>query len=312
MRPGKESLAASTGVRPTFINIGPGRCATSWLHEALQAHPEIAMARVKETEYFNTHFHQSAAWYENHFPVSNVAVGEISSNYYLDADVVGRISNYDPSLKLIINLRNPYTLLESFYGFGVRRGLAVEPLAESLELPIGKFMGSGFDGRNKKGTLTPSDSKTLLESVCLYDRLKPFVEEFDKQQIHFFVFENLSNYESVLESLYDFLCVDSSFVPEGADRIVNSSIKPKSKLVAKLATNTAGLLRSVGAYGILARLHKSELIKRVLFDSQKEKEQKLTVRDTLPDAAVALLDDQVELMKNLHPPLVTLWDTHHE
>ena len=87
---GQTETAQSKGVRPTFINIGPGRCATSWLLEALKAHPEIEMAKVKETEYFNTNFDRDVDWYESHFSVGSnnaQAIGEISNNYYLDASV---------------------------------------------------------------------------------------------------------------------------------------------------------------------------------------------------------------------------------
>ena len=61
-----KSDIQSNHVRPTFINIGPGRCATSWLLEALKAHPEIEMSKVKETEYFNTHFQRDTDWYHSH------------------------------------------------------------------------------------------------------------------------------------------------------------------------------------------------------------------------------------------------------
>ena len=59
----KGSVNTNVTVRPNFINIGPGRCASSWLLEVLESHPQISMARIKETEYFNTNFDKGAAWY---------------------------------------------------------------------------------------------------------------------------------------------------------------------------------------------------------------------------------------------------------
>ena len=29
--------------------VGPGKCGTTWLFEALRRHPEVAVPRVKET-----------------------------------------------------------------------------------------------------------------------------------------------------------------------------------------------------------------------------------------------------------------------
>ncbi|WP_238381105.1 sulfotransferase domain-containing protein [Mariniblastus fucicola] len=296
------------GHRPTFISIGPGRCATSWLHQSLEAHAEIAMASVKETEYFNTFYDRSAAWYESHFKSHAPAVGEISSNYYLDPDVAKRIRDYDPSIRIIINLRNPFTLLQSFYNFGVRRGMELNSLAQSMDVPIGSLMGSGFASRKKRNSLTPSDTVTLLDSVCLHDRLKPFLEVFPNDQIHFFIFEELQyDWQAALSNAYKFLGVAADFEPEGASQIVNSSVVPKSKLVARLATNTASLLRSVGMYRLLSTLHRSNLVKKILFNSNKEGSELSNLRSTLDPTVVKRLDAQIERLKAMHRPLNKLW-----
>ena len=240
---------------PNFINIGPGRCATSWLMEALRTHPEIEMSLVKETEYFNTHFDREVQWYENHFQKENLAVGEISSNYYLDETVPERIKGYKPDMKLVFNLRNPFLLLDSFYKFGIRRGLNLPPLAQALDFPMGKIMGSGFQEREKSQKLTVSDKRTLLESVCLADRFAPFLETFDSKQTHFFVFERLENHSrAVLAELYSFLGVETGFVPEAVDQVINASAKPKSVLVARLASKTAAVFRRLGLYSLLSKL----------------------------------------------------------
>ncbi len=294
---------------PTFINIGPGRCATSWLLEALKAHPEIEMSRVKETEYFNTNMDREHEWYLRQFPTTDTpAVGEISSNYYLDENVPQRIADFDSSIQLLINLRNPYTLLESFYGFGIRRGLELPPLEEALDVPVGRLMGSGFEGRQRQNALTVSDSRTLLESVCLFDRLQPFFDAFSQDQIHYLVFERLQiDHRGVLSDLYDFLGVDSKFMPGNADKIVNPAIQPKSKMVARFATGTASVLRRVGAYCLLAKLHRSELLKQVLFREDTGQEAETRLRERLPESVRSQLDEQIEKMERLHPQLAELW-----
>lgn len=295
-------------IRPTFINVGPGRCATSWLLEALRSHPEVEMANVKETEYFNTYPERDAQWYESHFLNAGNAIGEISSNYYLDHFVPDRIANYDPSLRLIINLRNPYTLMESFYQFGIRRGLTLPPLEEALDVPIGKLMGSGFEARAKRDALTVSDEVTLLDSVCLSDRLESFVKTFPKEQIYFFVFERLqTQWQDVLEELYAFIKVDPSWVPPNADTVVNSSVQPKSVLLARLATKTASALRAMGLYGMLDRLHKSETLKRVIFSSKTSPANRPELATQLPKHVVKRIDEQIDNLKRLHPPLARLW-----
>ena len=103
-----STKTAEVGCQPSFIDIGPGRCATSWLWETLRSHPEIAMSPIKETEFFNTHFDRGWAWYESHFKSGTVA-GEVSTNYYLDSLVASRIRDYGPKIKIVVNLRDPFS-----------------------------------------------------------------------------------------------------------------------------------------------------------------------------------------------------------
>ncbi len=304
--------AQSVAKGPTFINIGPGRCATSWLMNCLTSHPGIAMASVKETEYFNTYHDRGAEWYRSNFPETDApATGELSTNYYLDAVVADLIRDYDPEVKIVINLRQPYRLLESFYSFGQRRGLELGAVAESLDFPIGRIMGSGYDFRSSRNMLTTADRATLLESVCLADRLRPFLDTFESHQVHFFIFERLqSEHQQVLAELYEFLEVDAGYTPPDADKIVNSSMAPKSKSIARLATRTSFLLRRVGAHGLLSRLHQSELIKKLLFSKSTDSTsltENTSCRDQLDRQTVLRLDDQIEQMKSICPDLNRWW-----
>ena len=304
--------------KPTFINIGPGRCATSWLFQLLQSHPEISLSKVKETEYFNTNFSNGTSWYESQFeeksgsaPVK--AIGEFSANYYLAPEIATAIKEYDPSLKLIINLRDPYDLLKSFHSFGVRRGIEVGEIGECLQQHIGPIMGSGYAHRKKRNELTTCDQATLLQSVCLEDRLKPFFDLFPSGQIYLFVVERLGNeHDQVLKEVFEFLGVDNTFQPEGADEVVNSAITPKSKLLARMATNTSFLLRRIGAHGLLTRLHQSKLIKRMLYSKNEAGEsggEQATsgIRHLLDSDSCSVIDGQIESLKQRFPDLRKWW-----
>ena len=309
--------------KPSFINIGPGRCATSWLFQLLQAHPEISLSKVKETEYFNTKFANGQAWYESQFDLgtdlgadqSNIvkAIGEFSANYYLSPEIAAAIKQYDPELKLIINLRDPFDLLKSFHAFAIRRGIEVGEISQCLGQPIGPIMGSGYSHREKRGELTICDQATLLGSVCLEDRLKPFFELFPANQIYLFVVERLTNeYDQVLKEVFEFLEVDTTFQPEGAGEVVNSAITPKSKILARMATSTSFLLRRIGANGLLTRLHQSKLIKRMLYSENKGGSPAADappegIRQLLDSQSRATIDNQIELLKQRIPNLQKWW-----
>lgn len=294
--------------RPTFVNIGPGRCGTSWLFEALSAHPSIAMAAVKETEYFNTHFARGPDWYEAHFPDGNRAIGEISNNYYLDAAVADRLRAYDPEIKLIVNFRHPYALLWSVYQFGVRRGLALGGLEPALAQPIGRIMGSGYEQRRAAGATTTADEVTLLDSVLLGDRLRPFFEIFPRRNLFVLVYERIgAEPDALLGELYRFLGVDPDFRPAATTAVVNPAIEPRSKALARLATQASYALRRAGAYRLLGRMHRSALIKRLLFREPAAAHAAEEIRAMLSDAARDTIDADIQRSLAMHPPLARWW-----
>lgn len=304
-------LKTNVTVRPNFINIGPGRCASSWLLEVLESHPDISMAKIKETEFFNTNFEKGSDWYESLFPRTNCqAVGEISNCYYTEPTVAERIRQYDPNMRIMINVRDPFSLVKSFHGFGVRRGLELNNLVDDLEFPIGQIMGSGYDLRRKRGVLNTGDKATLLESVLLSKHLRPFFETFPADQIYVFVFERLeSQREQVLQEIYRFLGVDPSHVPEVADEVVNAAITPKSKALARAATNLAFFLRRVGVYGTLDSLKKSRLIKKAFYSSAKKSDsRKVNPREVLDANSRSRINDDMRKMIALYPPLSKWWE----
>jgi Sulfotransferase domain len=299
----------SPSQKPTFINVGPGRCATTWMYEILKAHPDISMAMVKETEFFNTNFQKGQAWYENHFPPSTcTAIGEISNAYYVDHRVAERIRKYNPQMKIIFNLRKPKDLLQSFYGFGLRRGLQFSSPTEALAAPIGRVMGSGYDFRRKKNCLNPGDQVTLLDSVLLSQSLKTFSEIFPPEQIYFFVYERLNHdHEQLLKEIYRFLGVDREFVPDLADKVINAAIVPNSKLVARLATKVSFGLRRIGAYQLLSRLHRSELIKRLFYSKAAELPTTGEQRLVLDPSTLEMLNQEEKTLQRWLPELKTYW-----
>jgi len=295
--------------KPTFINIGPGRCATSWLFDVLTRHPDVAMAAVKETEYFNTNYDQGPGWYERHFPTGNqTACGEISNNYYLDPEVANRIAAYDRSIKIMINVRRPVDLLRSYYQFGLRRGVEMVDGTSFLDQPIGPIMGSGYDYRLRRNALTTCDKRTLLESVCLADRFLPYVERFSGDRIYILVYERfVRDRDRVLSEIYDFIGVDSKFRPEMADSVVNPALAPRSRLVAKVATRTSFMLRRMGLYGVLNSLKESKFVKGLLYSQQRALNGQTGWFDSLPSQIRVQLREQEDRLMELLPAIQPWW-----
>lgn len=295
-------------MKPDFICVGPGRCGTSWMHEVFIAHPEIGTARVKETEYFNTNADRGDDWYESQFPPQDCkCLGEISNNYYLDAGIARRIHDYNPAMRIIFNIRKPQDLLESFYQFGVRRGLEPPPLGEAMGEPIGRFMGSGYDQRKRNDALVASDTPTLIESVQLSRWLQPFLDVFPRDQIFIFDYERFKTEpRGVARELFAFLGVDPEFESEAMTKVVNAAVTPRLPLLGRLASLGAFTLRSIGAFGLLSRLHRSRLVKALLFRPAQTKGGQ-DVLDRLSESDAALIQAERDRILDLVPQAAPWW-----
>lgn len=104
--------------KPNFICIGVQKGGTSWLHRQFTAHPEIFVPDArKEIQFFTEYYDRGVTWYEKWFEGAGdaKAIGEVTPDYIYFEEVAGRMHNYDPTLKLIIMLRNPVERAYSHY-----------------------------------------------------------------------------------------------------------------------------------------------------------------------------------------------------
>src|SRR6476661_10133337 len=85
---------------PTFVGIGSMRCGSTWLYQVLRCHPDIAVSKLKEVDFFFMYrmLHHDWQWYESLFhdedrEKAKPVRGEISPRYArLKAWQVNRIA----------------------------------------------------------------------------------------------------------------------------------------------------------------------------------------------------------------------------
>jgi hypothetical protein len=96
-------------MRATFIGIGAQKCASTWLHEALGSHPEIAASAVKELDFFSYTYGRGFQWYETELgdAAGKRAVGEISPSYFHHPEAPARAFAYRDDLRIVVSLRDP-------------------------------------------------------------------------------------------------------------------------------------------------------------------------------------------------------------
>ena len=157
-------LTSPLRVMPDFIIIGAQKCGTTTLYNHLIKHPWVAPAAGKEIHFFDKNFQKSSTWYRCHFPSyvyksfvkyiskRNIITGEASPYYIFHPHTARRASEFIPSAKLILLLRNPVDRAFSHYNHEVKYGNeaavsfeeAIEKEDERLDGEMEKLLADEF------------------------------------------------------------------------------------------------------------------------------------------------------------------------
>jgi hypothetical protein len=180
---------------PNVIIIGAAKCGTTSLHMYLDAHPEIAMARVKETEFFISDGTQAHGldWYAAHFDASLPVRGESSTNYTnlpRSGGAATRMREVVPDARLIYLVRDPFHRMESHYVHQRASGTEHKTFDQALREPTNPYL-----------------------SISKYaTQLAPFLAQYPDRQILVESQERLlSRRGEVLTRIFRFLDVDPFF-----------------------------------------------------------------------------------------------------
>lgn len=226
---------------PNFLVIGAAKAGTGSLYQYIKQHPQIYMSPVKEPRFFafegETPNFSGPRDQKVHSVVSDIgsytrlfqgvttelAAGEASHAYlYYSEKAAHRIHHYVPDVKLIAILRNPIERAYSSFLFLHRQGREphldfMQAFRESQErlqknwAPLWHYQQMGFYAK----------------------QLKPYFELFDQSQLKVYLYEDLTHDSAkLLEDLFIFLGVDSSFSPHASVEFNKSGI-PKNKLIHK-------------------------------------------------------------------------------
>lgn len=246
---------------PNFIVIGVAKAGTTSLYRYLDQHPQIYMCPDKGTNFFGYEDARSWVWTDEgeppllrHFHVhtfeayeaafagvrDEIAVGEVSPQYFRCPTAARRIRETIPHARLIASLRNPVDRAFSGYLMRTRRGEAVRGAHDDLTREA-SHVKEGF----------------------YYPRLKRFFDAFPREQLKVLLFDDLArNTTDVLSDLFAFLDVDPTFVPE-TPRYNRANI-PRSRRLNRVlyhpaAVRTAKALLPVGAHDLARRARRHNL-----------------------------------------------------
>src|SRR5438105_1889408 len=133
------------GALPNLLIIGGLKCGTTSLHHYLSLHPEVAMSRPKELNFFveDLNWPLGADWYASHFDPAASIRGE-SSPHYTNRPRFGgvpeRISSVLGRPRLILVVRDPIDRMLSHYLHNLGGGYEKCSLDEAFAEPQGSYV----------------------------------------------------------------------------------------------------------------------------------------------------------------------------
>ena len=203
--------------RPTFLFIGASKSGSSWFFQILREHPQVFVPANKATFFFSDYFAKGMAWYEAFFVKASPqgAIGEVCHDYLASPEALRRIRAYQPDIRLVCCLRNPYARALSSWRFFRRNGMDQPTLTA-------------------QGEHDPS----VFDQGYYATQLSDLFSVFPKDQVLIFFFEELSAApKAVAHRLYEFIGVKPDFLPESLYKRINVNAQPRSRLLARLVQN---------------------------------------------------------------------------
>ena len=193
-----EATPPARGRLPNFIVIGAMKAGTTSLYHYLDAHPDVAMAPVKELDFFveSANWRRGQDWYARQFAHADgaIAVGEASTAYSKHPVVPGvpeRIAGLVPSCKLVYVLRDPIDRIRSHYQHRAAIGSERAPLPEAV-------------------------LRDPIYVVCsrYATQIERYLDVFPREQLLLITAERLRNDRAAtMRRVFAFLGVDAGVVP---------------------------------------------------------------------------------------------------
>lgn len=198
---------------PNFFILGAAKAGTTSLFDILVKHQQIFGSPVKEIGFFNNdeRYNKGISWYQETFfnDAQSYPIRMEATPAYLtwSEKTAKRLRDDYPirSVKFALIFRDPVQRAYSHYWHRVRLGHETLSFEDAMQEESSRLAENHDDlyrtGNGKFG---------YFRAGCYGSRLKPFIENFDKENFFFLLQEDLSadNFQSIITSLQQFLGVD--------------------------------------------------------------------------------------------------------
>jgi hypothetical protein len=206
---------------PDFVGVGVQKAGTSWWSRAVFSHPDILPPVRKEIRFFQHHWYEEftdarVTEYHRYFPRPDRGVtGEWTPNYMMDQWTARRLYQAAPEARILVILRDPVARLRS----GVRH-----------------------IAYHEYGHPHPRLVSEAIEFGRYAEQLTRLASHFPRSQILVLQYERcVTDPDGELAKTYDFIGVDSAFVPKELHDRVNESEGPAVPVPSDLLDVARGL-----------------------------------------------------------------------
>ncbi|MGB7417340.1 MAG: sulfotransferase [Thermosynechococcaceae cyanobacterium] len=229
---------------PNFLIIGAAKSGTTALHTYLEQHPQVYMTPEKETNFFafdgvDLHFRGPGDSAINSFSITSAkdyaaqfanvtdetAIGEACPLYLYHPEAPARIQASIPDAKLLVILRSPVDRAHANFLHLVRDGREPhQDFAHALEDEQRRIQENWewFWHYRQQGYYSA--------------QLQRYCDRFSADQLKVYLYEDLTQSpETLLQDIFQYLEVDSSFMPDMTIR-PNKSGMPKNRLMHRILT----------------------------------------------------------------------------
>ena len=273
------------GALPNLIIIGGLKCGTTSLHHYLNLHPEVAMSRPKELNFFVAELNWPLGrdWYAGHFDPNASVRGESSPHYTnrpAFAGVAERMREVlGATARVIYVVRDPIDRMLSHYLHNV---------------------GGGYDDRPLTEAFADPESSYVARSRYFF-QLEPYLDAFGEERIQIVTREELKAARpATMRRAFEFVGVDPEFTSEEFEREWETG-------VAKTGSRFRVMDRAVRLPGLRAldrnfdRLPESLrwAVERLVHDPGAGEAPKPTIPGPLRDHLAELFRDDVGRLEEL-------------
>lgn len=220
---------------PNFIIAGAARSGTTSLYHYCAEHPDVFMSRVKETNYFSSNpYGFTARSYARLFEGSESAsaVGEASPSYLYDDQAPTVLREVLPTCKFIVILREPVDRLVSDFFYSRSWG-------SNLDVEFSTFVSACLSG---EGAQRQGFVPALMAKKGMYARqVQRYFDLFTPERVFVRLYDELrSDPVGLIMDLYDFIGVDSTFVPE-LKQVHNANAEPVFPMLSRIVRRSRRL-----------------------------------------------------------------------